>query len=108
MAKIRGIYTRTIVVGEKDCANFGSTAVETKGKNDNRMGWKEVGRRAAPANGKSPEGRKVGMTGFEPATSSSRTTRATGLRYIPNAEAKIQRPPKFANLFFTLFPDGIV
>ncbi|MEN9413876.1 MAG: hypothetical protein RLZ62_180, partial [Bacteroidota bacterium] len=28
--------------------------------------------------------RLVGMTGFEPATSSSRTTRATGLRYIPN------------------------
>jgi hypothetical protein len=27
----------------------------------------------------------VGITGFEPATSSSRTTRATGLRYIPNA-----------------------
>ncbi len=26
---------------------------------------------------------EVGMTGFEPATSSSRTTRATGLRYIP-------------------------
>ncbi|GAA4445141.1 recombinase family protein [Ravibacter arvi] len=26
---------------------------------------------------------QVGMTGFEPATSSSRTTRATGLRYIP-------------------------
>lgn len=26
----------------------------------------------------------VGMTGFEPAASSSRTTRATGLRYIPN------------------------
>ncbi len=25
----------------------------------------------------------VGMTGFEPAASSSRTTRATGLRYIP-------------------------
>ena len=25
----------------------------------------------------------VGMTGFEPATSSSRTKRATGLRYIP-------------------------
>ena len=26
----------------------------------------------------------VGMTGFEPATPSSRTTYATGLRYIPN------------------------
>jgi site-specific DNA recombinase len=26
---------------------------------------------------------KVGMTGFEPAASSSRTKRATGLRYIP-------------------------
>jgi hypothetical protein len=25
----------------------------------------------------------VGMTGFEPAASSSRTKRATGLRYIP-------------------------
>ena len=28
--------------------------------------------------------RQVGMTGFEPATPSSRTTYATGLRYIPN------------------------
>lgn len=27
----------------------------------------------------------VGMTGFEPAASSSRTKRATGLRYIPNS-----------------------
>lgn len=27
---------------------------------------------------------KVGMTGFEPATPSSRTKCATGLRYIPN------------------------
>jgi hypothetical protein len=27
---------------------------------------------------------KVGATGFEPATSSSRTKRATGLRYAPN------------------------
>ena len=27
----------------------------------------------------------VGMTGFEPATSSSRTKRATRLRYSPNA-----------------------
>jgi hypothetical protein len=26
----------------------------------------------------------VGMTGFEPATPSSRTKYATGLRYIPN------------------------
>lgn len=26
---------------------------------------------------------QVGMTGFEPAASSSRTKRATGLRYIP-------------------------
>ncbi len=33
--------------------------------------------------------KKVGMTGFEPATSSSRTKRATGLRYIPIAGAKI-------------------
>ncbi len=32
---------------------------------------------------------KVGMTGFEPATSSSRTKRATGLRYIPSGLAKI-------------------
>ena len=30
----------------------------------------------------------VGMTGFEPATSSSRTKRATGLRYIPFGECK--------------------
>ena len=30
----------------------------------------------------------VGMTGFEPAASSSRTTRATGLRYIPNRSCK--------------------
>lgn len=28
------------------------------------------------------------MTGFEPATPSSRTTYATGLRYIPNGECK--------------------
>ncbi len=28
----------------------------------------------------------VGMTGFEPAASSSRTKRATGLRYIPSFE----------------------
>lgn len=33
--------------------------------------------------------RQVGMTGFEPATSSSRTKRATGLRYIPSGLAKI-------------------
>ena len=32
---------------------------------------------------------KVGMTGFEPATPSSRTKYATGLRYIPK--------PKFKN-----------
>ena len=35
---------------------------------------------------------QVGMTGFEPAASSSRTKRATGLRYIPNSietDAKI-------------------
>ncbi len=31
---------------------------------------------------------QVGMTGFEPAASSSRTTRATGLRYIPNGRQK--------------------
>jgi hypothetical protein len=31
------------------------------------------------------ESRRVGMTGFEPAASSSRTKRATGLRYIPKA-----------------------
>ena len=30
----------------------------------------------------------VGMTGFEPAASSSRTKRATGLRYIPKMECK--------------------
>ena len=29
------------------------------------------------------------MTGFEPAASSSRTKRATGLRYIPMGKAKI-------------------
>ncbi len=29
------------------------------------------------------------MTGFEPATPSSRTTYATGLRYIPNGKTKI-------------------
>ena len=29
---------------------------------------------------------EVGMTGFEPAASSSRTKRATGLRYIPKSE----------------------
>ena len=28
----------------------------------------------------------VGVTGFEPATSASRTQRATGLRYTPNRE----------------------
>ncbi len=32
----------------------------------------------------------VGMTGFEPATSSSRTKRATGLRYIPKSNANLQ------------------
>jgi hypothetical protein len=31
----------------------------------------------------------VGMTGFEPAASSSRTKRATGLRYIPKIEQQI-------------------
>ena len=31
----------------------------------------------------------VGMTGFEPAASSSRTKRATGLRYIPKMNRKI-------------------
>ena len=31
----------------------------------------------------------IGMTGFEPAASSSRTKRATGLRYIPQYAAKI-------------------
>jgi hypothetical protein len=30
----------------------------------------------------------VGMTGFEPATPSSRTKYATGLRYIPNLRIK--------------------
>ena len=30
-----------------------------------------------------PEEKMVGVTGFEPATSSSRTTRATKLRYTP-------------------------
>src|SRR3954468_7255327 len=30
----------------------------------------------------------VGMTGFEPAASSSRTKRATGLRYIPKQDCK--------------------
>ena len=33
----------------------------------------------------------VGMTGFEPATPSSRTKYATGLRYIPNWTAKIKQ-----------------
>ena len=33
----------------------------------------------------------VGMTGFEPATSSSRTKRATGLRYIPSGEDKFSQ-----------------
>ena len=32
----------------------------------------------------------VGMTGFEPATPSSRTKYATGLRYIPNDKFKNQ------------------
>ena len=30
----------------------------------------------------------IGMTGFEPAASSSRTKRATGLRYIPQLNRK--------------------
>ncbi len=31
----------------------------------------------------------VGVAGFEPTTSSSRTTRATGLRYTPNNILKL-------------------
>jgi hypothetical protein len=31
------------------------------------------------------------MTGFEPAASSSRTKRATGLRYIPNKQFKFKK-----------------
>ena len=34
---------------------------------------------------------QVGMTGFEPAASSSRTTRATGLRYIPFCQKRLQK-----------------
>jgi hypothetical protein len=44
-----------------------------------------------PATLKNDPAGKVGMTGFEPATSSSRTTRATGLRYIP--KNYISEPP---------------
>ncbi len=32
------------------------------------------------------------MTGFEPAASSSRTKRATGLRYIPKTDNKYNKP----------------
>ena len=35
----------------------------------------------------------VGVTGFEPATSSSRTTRATGLRYTPKGATQETRTP---------------
>lgn len=38
----------------------------------------------------------VGMTGFEPAASSSRTKRATGLRYIPKWQSgKFIQMPAF-------------
>ena len=40
---------------------------------------------------------KVGMTGFEPAASSSRTKRATGLRYIPCIH-KTENVPVFSKL----------
>ncbi len=38
---------------------------------------------------------EVGMTGLEPAASSSRTKRATGLRYIPFGAAKLMLSSKF-------------
>jgi hypothetical protein len=37
--------------------------------------------------------RSIGMTGFEPAASSSRTKRATKLRYIPMLHHHKQKPP---------------
>lgn len=37
----------------------------------------------------------VGMTGFEPATPCTPCKYATGLRYIPNAGAKIRITTKF-------------
>ncbi len=40
----------------------------------------------------------VGMTGFEPATSSSRTKRATGLRYIPMWGVGFRGEKKLLNL----------
>src|SRR5690606_19849597 len=36
-------------------------------------------------------GEVVGVTGFEPATSSSRTTRATSLRYTPSSRWRSRR-----------------
>ena len=47
---------------------------------DDRMAFGETKKPLAVAKGFVCS---VGMTGFEPATSSSRTKRATGLRYIP-------------------------
>ncbi len=49
-------------------------------------------------------GKLVGVTGFEPATSSSRTTRATKLRYTPDVDAMCRVgiksvSPSFQNLF---------
>lgn len=42
----------------------------------------------------------VGMTGFEPATSPSRTERATELRYIPTYLNSILHYKKNSNYYF--------
>ena len=59
---------------------------------------------------------KVGMTGFEPATPSSRTTCATGLRYIPKISpakyllqgSKNKQPPICKKLIFNQLNENII
>lgn len=43
------------------------------------------------------------MTGFEPAASSSRTKRATGLRYIPNLNANLTHESRYRKYIKDLY-----